>query len=270
MPKVMVPSRPYGLPMATTNWPGFTCVESATVTGRRLSTLVGSILMTARSLCGIAADQLCGQRQAVGEGHRDAGRAVDHVVVGHDMALVVPDEAGTERSSLGQPARCSRCPGRRTAEPGMFGICGMSGNAFCAAGRAHQNVDIDDRRRNRRVQIRERVLQVGDAGRHIAGASGAAELRIPFAGGTGRSLRLRRHGRETASGSAWAAALRPRLAMPTPRAGSAAQPLRLSTTRSEIAKKSLRMLPPLTRFDPRRTGDLDTAIEPPSKSMSND
>ena len=51
MPKLIEPSRPNGLPMASTNCPTLTLLESPTLIGCNL-TAFESTLMTARSLSG--------------------------------------------------------------------------------------------------------------------------------------------------------------------------------------------------------------------------
>ena len=90
----------------------------------------------------IGADPLGPQAPAVGQPHHDPVGALDHVMVGQDVAIRIDDEAGP-----GAAARTFTLALRRAAEE--VGAVGQrqSRRAGCgAADRARRRVDVDDRR----------------------------------------------------------------------------------------------------------------------------
>ena len=106
---------PKGLEMATTRSPTRTLPESANWSG--VTAGPPSTLITARSLDASAPTSFAEARVPLVECHRDGGRARHDVVVGHDVALVVDDEAralGLGRAALSLRARRAR---RRASSP---------------------------------------------------------------------------------------------------------------------------------------------------------
>ena len=91
-PVVRVWSRPKGLPMANTFCPTCRSCDSPTVIGRSLS--AGAVICsTARSRSGAAPTSTAFQELLIGQGHLQPVGVGDHVVVGDDPPLLVPDEA---------------------------------------------------------------------------------------------------------------------------------------------------------------------------------
>ena len=114
MPAVTVCSRPKGLPIATTHSPGRTRVGVAQRQGEEL--LVGLDADQGDVGLGVAAHDLGFELGAVREGHLDAVHVLDHVVVGHDVAVGGDHEAAAEARNLARAAAAGR-RGRRRRTP---------------------------------------------------------------------------------------------------------------------------------------------------------
>ena len=91
MPLVSEPSRPNGLPIATTGWPTTTRLESASASGRS-SDAGAPDLQHGEVARRVGADHRRVVRGAVREPDRDGLGAVDDVRVRDDVALAVVDE----------------------------------------------------------------------------------------------------------------------------------------------------------------------------------
>ena len=101
MPVVTVRTWPKGLPIAMTGWPTSSFDESPSGSGVRSATSDGVDLEHRDVGGGVDALDLGLHGVAVlVEAHRDAVRALDDVRVGHDVALVVDDEARSRRRAL--------------------------------------------------------------------------------------------------------------------------------------------------------------------------
>ena len=104
MPAVTVRSSPNGLPIATTGSP--TCTASESASCKRRERLRGQVdLQQGEVGGGVDADEGRLHGLAIREADLDLLGALDDVVVGDDVAVLVDHEAGAERTRGGRRSR---------------------------------------------------------------------------------------------------------------------------------------------------------------------
>ena len=106
IPVVTVRSSPNGLPIATTGSPTWAWSESPS--GEWVEAFAALHLQEREVVAGVHADDLSVDRLLVAESDRDLAGAVDDVLVGQDVAVLVEHESGAGRLAplrLGQAER---------------------------------------------------------------------------------------------------------------------------------------------------------------------
>ena len=189
MPAVTEPPRPNGLPAASTQSPTSTWRESPHVDGGQRA---GRLHLDQRHVGQfVGADHLGGQPRAVGQRDHDLVGVTDHVVVGHDQAGRVDDEAraGAHRLLLSiAEAAAELAAERRVAQfRRQFA-------QHLAAGDGLGHRDVHHRRQHALDQRREALRRrAGDGAAGYRGAGGGDAEREPapraedlFAGDGGR------------------------------------------------------------------------------------
>ena len=82
-----------GLPIAIASCPGLTFDESANSSGSMSATSSGSTFKTARSSAGAYSEFLCADLPSVGQPDNELAAGLDDVLVGHQVPLVIEEEA---------------------------------------------------------------------------------------------------------------------------------------------------------------------------------
>ena len=137
MPAVTVEPRPNGLPIAITQSPMRAVSESPNFAAG--SGFFGVTLSSARSVFSSRPISLAGSVVPSLQRHRDLVGVLDDVIVGHDEAGRIDDEARAERGDVARQ-RCGLAPRKSlnrsaSGEPGgMFGRPGVPAPAASASG----------------------------------------------------------------------------------------------------------------------------------------